>query len=137
MSGFDAPHAEDGRSNRATVVIVVTRVGFMRVLNWSSRLAVVRVTRISARTIIDPGKGVRDSYCYRRGDLAAVLQELVFDSLPEGAVWPFDRTYIRPPHFHGQLECLVVTRGTATLYLGTRPAVVRAGQLCWVLPGVP
>ena len=66
-----------------------------------------------------------------------MLQELVFDSLPEGAVWPFDRAYIRPPHFHGQLECLLVTRGTATLYLGTRPAVVRAGQLCWVLPGVP
>jgi AraC-like DNA-binding protein len=69
--------------------------------------------------------------------LATLLQELVFDSLPEGAVWPFDRTYIRPPHFHGQLECLVVTRGTATLYLGTRPVVLRAGHLCWVLPGVP
>src|SRR6186713_1243333 len=35
-----------------------------------------------------------------------LLQELVFDSLPEGAVWPFDRSYVRPPHFHGQLECL-------------------------------
>jgi len=69
--------------------------------------------------------------------MRALLQELVFDSLPEGAVWPFDRSYLRPPHFHGQLECLLVTRGTATLYLGTRAARVESGQLCWVLPGVP
>jgi AraC-like DNA-binding protein len=67
----------------------------------------------------------------------ALLQELVFDSMPEGAVWPFDRRYIRPPHFHGQLECLLVTRGSATLYLGTRFCRVRRGELCWVLPGVP
>ena len=57
--------------------------------------------------------------------------------MPDGAVWPFDRTYIRPPHFHGQLECLLVTRGTATLQLGTNAATVRDGQLCWILPGVP
>src|SRR6188768_3138858 len=69
--------------------------------------------------------------------MRALLQELVFDSLPEGAVWPFDRSYLRPPHFHGQLECLLVTRGTATLYVGTRAARVESGQLCWVLPGVP
>jgi AraC-like DNA-binding protein len=30
-----------------------------------------------------------------------------------------------------------VPRATATLYLGTRPAALRAGQLCWILPGVP
>src|SRR5262245_47458585 len=68
--------------------------------------------------------------------MRALLQELVFDSLPEGAVWPFDRGYIRPPHFHGQLECLLITRGTATLRLGGRTHTVRRGQLCWVLPGV-
>jgi methylphosphotriester-DNA--protein-cysteine methyltransferase len=69
--------------------------------------------------------------------MRALLQELVFDSLPEGAVWPFDRRYIRPPHFHGQLECLLVTRGSASLYLGTRAVRVSNDQLCWVLPGVP
>ena len=67
----------------------------------------------------------------------AILQELTYDSLREGAVWPFDRRYIRPRHFHGQLECLLVLRGTATLHLGTRAESVRAGQLCWVLPGMP
>jgi AraC-like DNA-binding protein len=67
----------------------------------------------------------------------ALLQELVFEALPEGAVWPFDRRYIRPPHFHGQLECLLVTRGSATLHLGTRVSRVTSGDLCWVLPGVP
>ena len=69
--------------------------------------------------------------------MQALLQELVYDTVPDGAVWPFDRTYIRPRHFHGQLECLLVTRGTATLYLGTHGSTVREGQLCWILPGVP
>ena len=69
--------------------------------------------------------------------MQALLQELVYDAMPDGAVWPFDRAYIRPPHFHGQLECLLVTRGTATLQLGTNAAMVRDGQLCWILPGVP
>ena len=69
--------------------------------------------------------------------MRAILQELVYDSLHEGAVWPFDPHYIRPPHFHGQLECLLVRSGTATLRLGSRAEKVRAGQLCWVLPGVP
>jgi AraC-like DNA-binding protein len=69
--------------------------------------------------------------------MRAVLQELIYDSLREGAVWPFDRGYIRPRHFHGQLECLLVRRGTATLHLATEAQVVREGQLCWILPGVP
>jgi AraC-like DNA-binding protein len=67
----------------------------------------------------------------------AILQELIYDSLREGAVWPFDDRYIRPPHFHGQLECLVITRGQARLHLGSETVVARAGQLCWILPGVP
>ncbi len=69
--------------------------------------------------------------------MAAILQELIYDSLREGAVWPFDRRYIRPPHFHGQVELLLIRSGQATLRLGTRAEVVRARQLCWVLPGVP
>jgi AraC-like DNA-binding protein len=66
-----------------------------------------------------------------------VLQELIYDSLREGAVWPFDRRYLRPPHFHGQLECLLIRRGSATLHVATQARVVRSGQLCWILPGVP
>jgi AraC-like DNA-binding protein len=69
--------------------------------------------------------------------LLAILQELTYDSLLEGAVWPFDDHYIRPPHFHGQLECLVIRRGTARLHLGSSSETVRMGQLCWILPGVP
>ncbi|HXU62356.1 MAG TPA: helix-turn-helix transcriptional regulator [Polyangia bacterium] len=69
--------------------------------------------------------------------MQAVLQELIYDSLREGAVWPFDRRYIRPPHFHGQLECLLIRRGSATLHAATQAQVVRSGQLCWILPGVP
>jgi AraC-like DNA-binding protein len=66
-----------------------------------------------------------------------VLQELIYDSLREGAVWPFDRRYIRPLHFHGQLECLLIRRGSARLNVATQTQVVRSGQLCWILPGVP
>lgn len=69
--------------------------------------------------------------------MQVVLQELIYDSLREGAVWPFDRRYIRPPHFHGQLECLLIRRGSATLSVATQTQVVRSGQLCWILPGVP
>ena len=66
-----------------------------------------------------------------------VLQELIYDSLRDGAVWPFDRRYLRPLHFHGQLECLLIRRGSATLHVATQTQVVRSGQLCWILPGVP
>jgi len=69
--------------------------------------------------------------------LRAILQELVYDSPVGGAVWPFDRAYIRPPHFHGQVEVLLIRGGTATLHLGARQQQVRAGQLCWILPCVP
>jgi len=69
--------------------------------------------------------------------MQVVLQELIYDSLREGAVWPFDRRYLRPPHFHGQLECLLIRRGSATLHVATQTQIVRSGQLCWILPGVP
>lgn len=67
----------------------------------------------------------------------AILQELTYDSLRDGAVWPFDRAYLRPPHFHGQVELLLIRSGVATLQLGAHAASVHAGQLCWILPGVP
>lgn len=38
---------------------------------------------------------------------------------------------------HGQLACLLIWSGSATLYVATQVQVVRSGQLCWILPGVP
>lgn len=67
----------------------------------------------------------------------AILQELVYDSPVGGAVWPFDRDYIRPPHFHGQVELLLIRSGTAMIHVGARTQQLRAGQLCWILPCLP
>ena len=69
--------------------------------------------------------------------MRAILQELVYDSPVGGAVWPFDRDYIRPPHFHGQVELLLIRSGAATLHVGARAERVRAGQVCWILPCLP
>ena len=69
--------------------------------------------------------------------MQTILQELVYDAGSEGAVWPFDRHYIRPPHFHGQIELLLILRGSARVHLGAQTIKVRAGQLCWIPPGVP
>jgi len=66
-----------------------------------------------------------------------MLQELVYDAPVGGAVWPFDRAYIRPPHFHGQVELLLIRRGAATIHLGARTQRLRAGQVCWILPCLP
>lgn len=67
----------------------------------------------------------------------AILQELVYDSPVGGAVWPFDRDYIRPPHFHGQVELLLIRSGSATLRVGARAERLRTGQVCWILPCLP
>ena len=67
----------------------------------------------------------------------AILQELVYDTPVGGAVWPFARAYIRPPHFHGQVELLLVRRGAATVHVGARVERLRAGQVCWILPCLP
>jgi len=69
--------------------------------------------------------------------MQSILQELVYDAASEGAVWPFDRHYLRPPHFHGQIELLLILRGSARVHLGAQTISVRAGQLCWIPPGVP
>jgi AraC-like DNA-binding protein len=67
----------------------------------------------------------------------AMLQELVYDAPVGGAVWPFDRGYIRPPHFHGQVELLLIRSGSATVHVGARVQRLSAGQLCWILPCLP
>jgi methylphosphotriester-DNA--protein-cysteine methyltransferase len=72
-----------------------------------------------------------------KGPVHAILQELVYDSPVGGAVWPFDRAYIRPPHFHGQVELLLIRSGAATIHVGARAERLRAGQVCWILPCLP
>src|SRR6478609_5187369 len=67
----------------------------------------------------------------------AILQELVYDAPVGGAVWPFDRDYIRPPHFHGQVELLLIRSGSANLHVGARAERLRTGQACWILPCLP
>lgn len=61
----------------------------------------------------------------------------MYDAPVGGAVWPFDREYIRPPHFHGQVELLLALRGAATVHVGERAERLRAGQVCWILPCLP
>jgi len=45
--------------------------------------------------------------------------------------------YIRPPHFHGQVELLLIRSGAATIHVGARRERLRAGQMCWILPCLP
>jgi AraC-like DNA-binding protein len=67
----------------------------------------------------------------------AIFQEHVL--LPEtvdGAVWPYSLPDRKPAHFHGQLEFVVVLRGSAQERIGNQIYPVHAGQLIWHLPGV-
>jgi AraC-like DNA-binding protein len=67
----------------------------------------------------------------------AIFQEHVL--LPEtadGAIWPYSLPDRKPAHFHGQLEFVVVLRGSAQERIGNQIHSVHAGQLIWHLPGV-
>jgi AraC-like DNA-binding protein len=66
-----------------------------------------------------------------------VLQEHVL--IPEtvdGAVWRYCREHPKLPHFHGQLEFLVVKRGAAVERVGGSLHRVYARQLIWHLPSL-
>src|SRR4051794_401104 len=106
----------------------------------SKRTARRRRRTTTGSTAIDGCRPRRRAVQFRAAFAATVqtiLQELVYDAASEGAVWPFDRGYIRPPHFHGQIELLLIRRGSALVHLGARSEPVRGGQLCWIPPGVP
>ena len=67
----------------------------------------------------------------------AILQELVYDAPVGGAVWPFDRDYIRPPHFHGQVELLLIRRGAATVHVGPRAERLARARSAGFSPAYP
>jgi len=68
---------------------------------------------------------------------AAIFQEhLISPQTASGAIWPFNRDYWRPAHYHSQLELILVTRGRLRERLGLSTHTAHAGQLLWHLPGV-
>lgn len=68
---------------------------------------------------------------------SAIFQEhYLLPSTHEGAIWPFSRDYLKPRHFHAQLEFLVMLRGQARVRIGYSMHRVHAGQLVWHLPGI-
>jgi len=68
---------------------------------------------------------------------AAIFQEhYLLPSTREGAIWPLARDYLKPRHFHAQLEFLLVLRGRVRVRSGYSSYQVHAGQLVWHLPGI-
>jgi AraC-like DNA-binding protein len=68
---------------------------------------------------------------------AAMFQEhYLLPSTRDGAIWPLARDYLKPRHFHAQLELLLLLRGRAEVRVGRSLHVVHRGQLVWLLPGV-
>jgi len=68
---------------------------------------------------------------------AALFQEhFLLPATQDGAIWPFSREYLKPPHFHNQLEFLLMLRGRARARIARSLYTVHAGQLVWHLPGI-
>ncbi len=66
-----------------------------------------------------------------------VLQEhLLTRETSHGAVWRYSREHPKLPHFHGQLEFLLVRRGFAMERVGGSAYRVHARQLIWHLPSI-
>lgn len=67
----------------------------------------------------------------------ALLQEYVQPpATRSGAIWTYKAAFRTPRHFHGQLEFLVVKRGTLTERIGGLVQTAHAGQLIWHLPAL-
>jgi len=54
----------------------------------------------------------------------------------EGTIWPYIPAYGTPPHFHPQLEFVIMLRGRARARIGQATYAVHEGQLVWHLPGI-
>jgi AraC-like DNA-binding protein len=65
-----------------------------------------------------------------------IFQEAERSISPAGYVSFYAPSSIRPAHFHGQLEVLVVTRGQLTCSVGSVDYVVNAPALVWHLPTI-
>jgi AraC-like DNA-binding protein len=63
-------------------------------------------------------------------------EHYLLPSTVDGAIWPLSRDYLKPRHFHAQLEFLLMLRGHARVRIGRSLRTVYAGQLVWHLPGV-
>jgi AraC-like DNA-binding protein len=67
-----------------------------------------------------------------------VLQEhLLSPATMNGAIWRYSREHPKLYHFHGQLELLLVKRGSTLERVGSRVERAHAGQMLWHLPGLP
>jgi AraC-like DNA-binding protein len=67
----------------------------------------------------------------------AIFQEHLRSPITaQGAIWPFNREYWRPTHYHAQVEFILVTRGRLQERIGRATHTAHAGQLMWHLPGV-
>lgn len=67
----------------------------------------------------------------------AMFQEHTLTPLTvEGTIWPYIPAYGTPPHYHPQLEFVVMLRGRARARIGQATYAVHAGQLVWHLPGI-
>ena len=81
--------------------------------------------------------------CASYGTFPVVSPGLIFQEYgrsrsvsPAGYVSFYQPSSLRPAHFHGQLELLVVTRRQLSCLVGSRKYVARAPALIWHLPTV-
>jgi AraC-like DNA-binding protein len=67
-----------------------------------------------------------------------VLQEHPLDpATANGAIWRYSAQHPKLYHFHGQVEFLLVKRGSVRERVGNQVHEAHAGQLMWHLPGRP
>lgn len=67
----------------------------------------------------------------------AMFQEHTLTPLTvEGTIWPYIPVYGTPPHYHPQLEFLIMLRGHARARIGQASYAVHERQLVWHLPGI-
>jgi methylphosphotriester-DNA--protein-cysteine methyltransferase len=70
------------------------------------------------------------------GGTAIYQEHLISPATADGAIWPFERRFWRPAHYHPQVELLLVTRGSIRERLGRTVHTAHEGQLVWHLPGI-
>lgn len=68
--------------------------------------------------------------------LTPIFQEGVNPTKAQGVVWRSRGEGASPPHFHGQLEFLLVRSGSARLKIGTKDYALSRGSLAVLLPGI-
>jgi AraC-like DNA-binding protein len=64
----------------------------------------------------------------------AILQEFADAGRYAGAIFYYNPLWIRPAHYHGQLELLILTRGELTFRVAGLVQTIAAPALVWHLP---